>query len=1751
MNRLLSLAVVAFLCLGTGLGQDTRSIRLRNGVITTPAPSASRASKAVAPDLSAPPVTGLYLLQFTNHVQAAWRDELREKGVELLSFVPDDAFVARLAGVRLPALHRLGYLRWIGPFEPRHKLHPSLTAALAAGLGKEIPVKLLLRPGATPVEILSVTRALRSTGTPRTLGIGTFVNGTVNARQVASLARSDAVVWMEKAPRMRLGDEVATKIVAGETTNPGTLAHVHQLGFDGRGVTVAVADSGLDSGDVADIHPDLAGRVEALFAYDGLPDASDEHSHGTHVAGIVAGNGASGEKDDEGHLWGLGVAPGARIVGQRIFDGAGDYHPPASYAKLTQDAVRSGAYVGSNSWGDDTAGQYDLSAAEFDALVRDADPDVPGEQPYVLEFSNGNAGPGGQTVGSPAVAKNVIATGATDNNRFGFGIYDSGQETIADFSSRGPCEDGRIKPDVVAPGTWISSLRSVFANDNNAWGPISDLYMYQGGTSQAGPHASGACAVAIQWYRSTHNGATPSPALVKALLINSADDMGTSVVPDPESGTADDTGIVVGDTGPVPNNDEGWGRINLVNLIDSTRRFRFTDQGAGLATGQVAEQRVVVGPDDQLKVTLVYTDVPGFPAAIPALVNDLDLEVVGPDGRVFRGNAFADGETAAGTPVGDRINNVEAVHLGVPAAGEYIIRVRAQNVVQDVHHKAIGAPEQDFVLVISGALPLPGEGVVSWDREAYRSPAVASVRLVDSQLAGLATATVKVSSTTEPAGFQLTLVRSGAAGTFTNSVPLVTGAAVTSDGKLSADDGDEITVVYVDAQPAGERRAVAKVDARPPLISDVVVASEFGRTSVRWTTGEPADARVYFGTTNAVTNLVSDVSFRAQHALTLPQLVVGGTYFCRVVSTDPAGNTSTNDNGGRFFRFIGPKPANALLVYSPETLFAPGGLLGDTPYPGIETWTAPLDALGLDYEVWDTGAVGRAPGVADLRAYRLVLWRPEELSAPAPGLTTAITSYLQEGGSLFVSSGDLLTRLKEKGATNFISGVLHVANFQEDQGANSIKAVPGDSVGGAIAVDLDFAAFPSGFVIDLLGLDWTTVADHLSVASDAAPVFLQERDRVVGARFPKTGQDAKGRVVFNAFALEAVPGDGPAPNNRTTLVADAVRFLAPDLAGGSSIAFDAPAYTLPSSVVVEVSDSPRAGNGEVKAKLSGTSLTATVEVALAETARRGVFRAQFVLAGAAGTGTLPRFLAKNGDTVRLAYVDAAKVESAVTARVDTVKPVITDVADDPAYNEAVITWTTDKPADALVRFGESGGDDSFLTRSAYVAESATDHEVQVAGLLPDKLYFFQVVSRDVAGNIATDDNAGKFRSFRTLKPLTPPWTDDLEKGRAGWVVLNDSGGTGATLPGVDDGGGVLVASGWEFGSPKNGRGAKAHSGTNVWATNLKGDAVDFAISDLISPSVSLVGGNKATLTFWQNYDFTAAAGGDGGEDDPFGDYVLEAAQVALTTDNGGTWKDLYTASDETSGGWEKVEVDLTRFVGKVVRFRFNYQLFSFTASDRLGWMIDDLHVGLDTVASTEVVVTNNLSQAAFTLTGPTNRVVEGTGTLFRTNVPPGIYVVAWKPVPFYTTPATRTNVLGDSTNALTFAGTYTFTDVNKNGISDAWEQQFFGAVAPGYTGLVDSDGDGARDIEEWRAGTSPKDAASRLRVSLPETLPNGTVRFTWDTSAGRLYALETSNDLLAWVRVSDLTRATGGPLSATLPALDPRLPYFFRVVVTP
>src|SRR6478736_2626412 len=749
-RRITRLGLVCGLVFFTGilLAENAKPIRLRNP-FSTNAPAASTSRNALPA-----PVGGLFIIQFHEAFKPEWRAQLADHGVTLLRYVPDNAFVAKLRGVQSDLIRSLPFVQFVGAYQADQKIHSRVRQAMNMTTNESVEVAVVLSTAIDDSELQQTEGRFTRLTQETKLASGRILRGSVSKTQLNSLAASDAVLWIESAPTMRLFDEVSSRIVAGDGTGHQTL--MQSLGYDGAGVTVAVADSGLDSGDTNSMHPDLQGRVKALFHYGSpgqLEDAADEHGHGTHCAGIIAGNGTVGEMDENNFLFGLGVAPGASLIGQRIFDAAGGYAPPPSFETLTRDAKRAGADIGSNSWGDDTQGQYDISAMEFDALVRDADALTLGDQPYILEFSAGNAGPSYQTVGSPAVAKNVIATGASQNDRFNlpieeFAIYSDGRDAMADFSSRGPCADGRIKPDLIAPGSWIASLRSVYANDEFAWWPISDNYMYEGGTSQAGPHVSGAAAVFVHYWRVNHSGATPSPALVKASLINSATDM--------------DDGLTTFDA--VPNNDEGWGRVNLSALIGSPRNYDFTDQTTLLTNGGVFERRILIGSSDApLKITLAYTDVPGLPAATVALVNDLDLEVIAPTGELFHGNRFEAGESIPNAPLPDTINNVEAVHIAAPAPGEYVIRVRGTRVVEDAR-KDTGVIDQDFALVASGTFAAPGVGFVTFARSVYRAPDQIKLTLVDYNLAGQPSAVIQLRSDTEPFGETITLLAKGSTG---------------------------------------------------------------------------------------------------------------------------------------------------------------------------------------------------------------------------------------------------------------------------------------------------------------------------------------------------------------------------------------------------------------------------------------------------------------------------------------------------------------------------------------------------------------------------------------------------------------------------------------------------------------------------------------------------------------------------------------------------------------------------------------------------------------------------------------------------------------------------------------------------------------------------------------------------------------------------------------------------------------------------
>ncbi len=1687
-----------------GLG-EAKPIRLRNEVIT---PEISSQQAAVKARIATENLTSsLVLIQFTETPRMEWRQQLEGLGVQLLSYVPDDTLLADLGNVSVTQVRQLSSVSWVGEYRPEHKLHRAVQATTAQQYSRSVaataatnpPMNLTvwISPRATTNAVAAVRGLARGLQQESRLKSGTVLRGTFDATQVSALAQSRAVLWIEPAPSMKLSDEVSSKIVAGDG-GTNTL-YTQTLGYDGNGVKVAVADSGLDSGDTNSMHPDIQGRVSALFFYGSpgqLEDASDEHSHGTHCAGIIAGNGTVGEMDENGFLYGLGVAPGATLIGQRIFDGAGGYAAPPSFETLTRDAKRAGADVGSNSWGDDTHGRYDVSAMEFDELVRDADALTLGDQPYILEFSAGNAGPSTQTIGSPAVAKNVIATGAANSDRRNlpveeFSIYNLGPDSMADFSSRGPCEDGRIKPDLIAPGSWIASLRSVYANDENAWWPISDNYLYQGGTSQAGPHASGAAAVFVQFYRATHGGVTPSPALVKAALINAATDMDDMV-----------------DTGPVPNMDEGWGRLNLPALLDGERDYDFLDQTVLLTNQAVFERRTLIGSADQpLKITLTYTDVPGNPAAVIALVNDLDLEVIAPNGRVYRGNQFADGESVPGLDVSDTINNVEAVHLYAPVLGEYLIRVRAARVVEDARKDTAAVLDQDFALVISGTFAAPGVGIVTFDRSVYRAPDEIKLTLVDHNLAGQASTSILLRSTTESAGETITLRAAGSSGLFTGIVTTAVGPAI-PDGKLQIIHGNTIEAIYTDASPAASRISTATADLLPPVISNVLGTNQYGQIAVSWETDEDSVAVVRYGTNElylSLTNAVLDIA----HTFYLPNIPPNAVIKFLAVAQDEAGNRATNNNGGAFFTITNAQSPSVLLI---DSYTDSGGLIAPPPLTGF---TEALDALGVSYSVFDN-TLGAEPTPAQLQSASCVIWRMDEVSAPAATLPQKIANYVSGGGSLFLAAMEAPSRLGEVGMASMVSNILQVQSFTLDQPVNNILGAAGDPVGGGFDFTLDYTPYEE-LLWYLSFMSVTDPSDWIVPTTNAAPILLSDGS-IVGLRAPKAGVDLPGRVVFLSFPLDAVPTGSGTDNNRAGLLRNALSFLMPQ-PGVSSIALDSVVYSVPGRALVEVEDLSMRGQGQTTVHVESPSAPSPLTLTLTESTRGGLFRGSFVFVPT-NTGAPGTLFVQSGDVIAAEYVDApANRTVRTTANIETNAPVISGVAIDPGYLEAFVSWDTSEDADALVQYSESP--DSFPNNfTAYDATLTTTHEVLLTGLKPNQNYYVRVVSRDRAGNAATDDNGGTLYSFTTLLPKSPPFTDNVETASIEWSTF--AAEESETV--------------WTRGAP--GGGETAHSPTNCWGSNLGGGTISQSECYLVSPGILLTGGNRATLRFWHNYDFF-----------PRSDFEIEGAAVGVITDITAAPVPLWQLPADSSFGWEEVELDLSAYIGKVVYITWYYFLFSFEAPARPGWLVDDISISVNTVLSGTVQVTNSTSQAVFALSGPVGTTARGGWTVI-TNAPPGQYTVEFGDVQYYQTPLRQTNTLAAG-GTITFTGNYTFPDANTNGMSDTYEAANFGAVDPLRTATTDSDLDGMSDWKEFIAGTSPTNASSVLTAEAGFQTASNSITLSWPSGANHSYRILGSANGTTWSPVTDWIRASDFSTVFTLPPQTNGAPYLFRVEAAP
>jgi hypothetical protein len=708
---------------------------------------------------------------------------------------------------------------------------------------------------------------------------------------------------------------------------------------------------------------------------------------------------------------------------------------------------------------------------------------------------------------------------------------------------------------------------------------------------------------------------------------------------------------------------------------------------------------------------------------------------------------------------------------------------------------------------------------------------------------------------------------------------------------------------------------------------------------------------------------------------------------------------------------------------------------------------------------------------------------------------------------------ELLHRL---GNVPFRTNVLHVQTVEEDVGVPSVYGFDYDPIGAGIRLELDYSNYTP---VEILG-EGPDFSDTITPATNAAPIFFEGRsNRVAGLRYPRTGQDASGRVVFLSFPLDAIPAEGDPPNNRAHVLRNTLSFLAPGMNGLGTVALDNHAYTIPARATVEVADSDLTGQGQAVVQFCTDSDARGQAVTLHETSRRGLFRGFITLVALTNAPIPGQIQAREGDHLWVEYRDQP-AGTVVQARgvVDSTPARITRIQAEPRYEQATIAWSTSESTDALVQFGES----TFLGRTAYRADLRDNHVLTLSGLLPDRTYYYQVVSRDSAGNAAIDDNQGKWYTLRTLKPLKLPWVDSLEPASTDWVVLDGEFGSD---------------SAWQLGPPENGV-AGAHSAPNAWGSSLTGAAVEMVDTALLSPAVDLEGGNQARLRFWHYYDFTRRSDLD----------MFEVGQLHVSTNDGNSWI-LLAEYTGLSDGWELAEIDLTPYLGSVIRFQWYHGLFSYQRASHVGWLIDDLSLSVTNIPLGTVVITNNLAQAQFELKGPLYQAGRG-WNLVLTNAPEGDYVVTYNPVPYYESPPSQTNRL-TGTNQLVITGLYRFPDTNRNGLSDLWERAFFGGPYAGDPREMDSDQDGATDEVEFRTGTHPTDALSVLVLSLPVRSAGQGYRLLWPASVGYAYRVETTTGLDAWKPVSDWIRAGGtiGSFSCTNAAGNPYL--FFRLEVKP
>lgn len=1448
----------------------------------------------------------IFLVQFRRDLSQEERERFEGPGLRFLDAVPSHGYLVRADAGGLGRLRAHPDFRWEDRFRARYKVDPAL---LTLGWRQDVVLEIRFLPGENAYPLIEALGAV-DPGISFVSLHGGVAEGTSlriqappeNLARIAGSAAADPSVWSVDPwfPPQPLNDQSVWVVQSYDTvnkTNYALSATFWNHGLTGTGQWIAACDTGVDTdscsfrfssspSDVTDAQSpplpqigtvDASKKVVAYYvlpgasAYDGTYTCPAGNLHGTHVCGSILGDNfvtpstpASG-----GHDAGDGMAPNARLIFQdagREVTGCLD-GLAADNRLIFQQAYDAGARIHSDSWGSGTGGTYVASCQLVDRFTYE-------HEDFLLFFAAGNDGSLPQTIGTPAAAKNCVTVGATTGGS-------SGANSVAPFSSRGPCADGRTKPDVCAPGWGIVSALGDTSHSSGNCATTS-----KSGTSMATPTAAGAAALLRQYLTDgfyptgssvPSDSRNPTAALLKAMVLHGAVDIGQT-----------SQGAILNSL--APDQDQGWGRVCLDTAAffstpsRDSRRIRIWDRpnASGLATGEIEPFQIQVASGQALKATLVWTDPPASSLSGSALVNDLDLELRAPGWTaLYRGNNFSGGQSLP-DGVADRVNNVEEIFLPSPASGTWTVRVRA--------HSVPGTPIQPYSGRQGYAL------VLSYADCENALIAPSSLTAADSGSTGvdLDWDPVPGASTYQIYGLQ------GDCGAAPGAFRYLGQTAGTSFTDALADGGYAYAyrVRAADACAEGPASPCATATysgncARIPSFGGIASAVNDLATGtcdvlLSWAPASPqcplaptASYNLYRGTdpyfvpgpSSLLLAGFAGTSYRDESVLP------GRTYFYTVRAED-----GTTLNGG---------PANGgneegNLVVRSATPTSATFTFGTWSDAGGDAGRA---ALTLE-EPWRvTNQQNHTVGGAF--CYHAA---PDAFTYPSNACASATTDPipLQEG------SWPVLSYWVRYNVENRWDGA--VVELSADDGETWSQLAPAggypSDFGETGANPSNACAFPSTqgcfggppgngaltpwarYTHDLTAYAGTVIRLRWRFSSDA------------GAEFEGFYLDDIA-VTFAGVPDECLTSDG-------------------------LVSLDRPVYRCAGdTVAIRVTDLDLAGKGEQAVAAASGWEVDPESVTLKEDppdSGRFVGTIATVPGAPAPDGLLSL---RDGDTLAVTYMDeddgkgGSGVPKVASGLADCLPPTISDVrVTDVGLTFATVRWATTEPSDSHVAYGPTSPPGNHRSD---LSSLLTEHALLLTGLSPCTDHLFGVASADAVGNVASDDLGGDYYRFATLGKTFALGPDGAEAGPGGWAVS----GAGTTQWHIDT--------------------CRAAAGSHAWkagADDAPSCSAPYANSTdayLTSPPLNLgVAGHGYRLRFAEWYASESSAS-----------CAREALRVQISPDGGTRWITLANNCG-SSTGWVQRDYDLSPFVGTQVVVRFWFHSDASTTAE--GWYLDDIEV---------------------------------------------------------------------------------------------------------------------------------------------------------------------------------------------------------------